>query len=148
MRICGGPGCTNILPIRAKGGHREREYCSDRCRKRASRVKQKEAQEFERLTQYVPVFLPDQQARRDEWRFERPRLLQACKILQSERDVAQSEANLLRNQLIRAEEEILLLRSLLNTAQNTTDKELEDAQAEIVRLTTLLEGSRKSRRHV
>jgi hypothetical protein len=147
MRICGGPGCINVLPARTKGGHREREYCSDRCRKRASRIRQKEDQEFERLTEGMYALLPDQQVRRDEWRFERPRLLQACKLLQLECNVAQAEARLLRSRLEQAEEEILLLRSLLSTAEHTTDEELANAQAEIVRLTTLLEGSSKLRKH-
>jgi hypothetical protein len=121
---------------------REREYCSDRCRQRAYRANKKQTQEIERLVEgiYGP---PDPQARRDEWRFERSRLLQACKVLQSERDLAQAEADLLQNRLAMAEEEIISLRSLVELTEKVTQDQLADKEAEIVRLNVLLEGQSK-----
>ena len=120
--------CGMQLPPRAKGGHREREYCSDRCRQSAYRANKKQIQERERIIQDIYGLPPDPQARRDEWRSKRPRLLQACKLIESERNVAQAEAQVLKDHL-------QMLQSLL-----------ADKEAEIVRLQMLLEGQSK-RKH-
>jgi hypothetical protein len=88
--------CGERLPPRAKGGHREREYCSDKCRQRAYRKQQKQEQEIERLIQGA-YRLPDPDPRvtRDRWRMERASLLQRCQLLEAERNVAQSEIKIL-----------------------------------------------------
>lgn len=127
--------CGVRLPPRAKGGHREREYCSDRCRQRAYRKQKKQAQEIERLiTGAHRLPTPDPQVTRDYWRFERSSLLQRCKLLESERDVARSEIKVLEGEKRMLEESLHGLEYLL-----------ADKDGEIARLTVLLDsyGKRK-----
>jgi hypothetical protein len=36
---CKNPSCGRLLPLRASGGHRQREYCDDNCRQAARRTR-------------------------------------------------------------------------------------------------------------
>jgi hypothetical protein len=119
--------CEKRLPPRAKGGHREREYCSSRCRQRAYRKQKKQSQEIEHLIKGVYA-LPDPQATRDRWRFERAGLLQQYKLLEAQCNVAQAEIRVLENKNT-------MLQDLL-----------ADKEAEMVRLTVLLESQGKHTR--
>jgi hypothetical protein len=127
--------CGKRLPPRAKGGHREREYCSDRCRQRAYRKQTKQRQEIERLIEGVSWLPPpDPQVTRDRWRYERAGLLQRCKLLMAEHATGQAELKLLRSKNVMLEESIENLRSLL-----------ADKEAEIIRLGVLLESNATKR---
>lgn len=125
--------CGMQLPPRAKGGHREREYCSDRCRQRAYRKQKKQSQEIEQLIKgsYV-IPTSDPHVTRDRWRFERAGLLQSYRLIKSERDTAQAEATFLESR------NTMLERSLC-----TTENILADKEAEIVRLNVLLDSQSK-----
>jgi hypothetical protein len=129
--------CGVRLPTRAEGGHREREYCSSRCRQRAYRKQKKQSQEIERLiqgTHWLPA--PDPLVTRDRWRFERESLLQRCQLLEAERNAAQSEVKVLGNE-----------RTLLEGSLHRLESLLADKEAEIIRLNVLLESqARRTRR--
>ncbi|EFH82195.1 hypothetical protein Krac_2982 [Ktedonobacter racemifer DSM 44963] len=114
---------------RAKGGHREREYCSDKCRQRAHRKRKKQEAEIARLIA-GEYFLPasDPHASRDRWLSERATLLQQCKLLEVQRNAAEAEATYLKGRNAMLEEH------------------LADQEAEIARLNTLLESQSKRRK--
>lgn len=121
--------CGERLPPRAKGGHREREYCSDRCRQRAHRKNQQRAREIERILAGTYLWPIDKKAKHDDWRFEREALLVRCKELEAERNVARAEVNVLIGQ-----------KALLEDSLQSSRNQAADLEAEIVRLNVLLEG--------
>jgi len=128
--------CGKQLPPRAKGGHREREYCSDRCRQRAYRKQKKESLQIEQLingSYAIPT--SDPHVTRDHWRFERGGLLQRCKLLEAERNVAQAEAKFLQHRNDSLEDSLRGMQVLL-----------ESKEEEIIRLTVLLESQSKRKR--
>ncbi|GHO67953.1 hypothetical protein KSC_068450 [Ktedonobacter sp. SOSP1-52] len=127
--------CGVRLPPRAKGGHREREYCSDACRQRASRKRKKQEAEIARLIA-GEYFLPtsDPHATRDRWLSERATLLHHCKELEAQRNMAEAEAAYLKS-----------ANALLEESMRTLESVLADKEAEITRLTILLESQSKRR---
>lgn len=129
--------CEKRLPPRAKGGHREREYCSSQCRQRAYRKHKKQEQEIEHLIKgvYVLPTSDPQVTRGDRWRFERAGLLQQYKLLEAQCNVAQAEIRVLENKNTMLQEDAHALHTLL-----------ADKEAEIVRLTVLLDSQSKQKR--
>jgi len=128
--------CGVRLPPRAKGGHREREYCSSRCRQRAYRKQKKERLQLEQLiggSYAIPT--SDTHETRDRWRFERAGLLQRCKLLEAERNTAQAEATFLQHRNDSLEENLRGMHVLL-----------ESKEEEIIRLTVLLDSQSKRKR--
>src|SRR5258708_38364931 len=115
------------LPPAAKGGHREREYCSSRCRQRAYRKQKRQTQVIQQLIEGEYLFPSDRRVTRDQWRFEREGLVQRYKLLEAERNTAQAELKFLQSQMALLEDDLHLKRYLL-----------AEKEAEIVRLQTWL----------
>jgi hypothetical protein len=127
MRYC---ICGESIPRRKEQGHREREYCSDRCRKRAWRARNKEKHNLERITRewkerfYNAV---DQEIHRETWQ-----------------DELEKQESLIHSLLL----ETKYLREMNNVQELVMQglkEELAEKEAEIARLNTLLEYQAKRR---
>ena len=120
--------CGKPLPRRIEAGHRERQYCSDRCRQRACRARNKEKHNLNRIIHEASERLwsaVEQQVRRESWQDD---LERKDKLLRQ----AHQELAYLEEQNSLLQQQIVFLENLL-----------ADKEAEIVRLNTLLEGQAK-----
>jgi len=128
--ICGQP-----LPPRAKGGHREREYCSDKCRQRACRQRNKGKHDLDRINREMSERIANavyQNIHRESWQDELERkesliasLLQDLKYTHNMNEILQIDNDLLREQLADQAEEITRLTLLLD-AQSKKRSRIKD----------------------
>lgn len=132
MRYC---VCGQAIPRRSERGHREREYCSDRCRQRAWRARHKDRHKRERIIQAAferGWNAIEQDVHREGWQDERQTLRAEIKRLEIHRDINEFGDDLLKFKADLCQAENAVLKS-----------QLADKEAEIVRLTTLLEAQSK-----
>lgn len=127
MRYC---ICGKVILRRNERGHREREYCSDTCRQRACRIRNKHKHDLDRISHEAMERewnAIEQHIHRESWQddLERSRqlLLYSHQELEQERiatEIAEArnklfelELSLLREQLANKEAEITHLKVLL-----------------------------------
>lgn len=123
--------CGKVIPHRREKGHREREYCSDLCRKRAWRTRNKSKHRIDRIVQDAQERMwnkIDQDIHRETWQDD-------IEKLEKERGVMRQENNYLWRCKEQLEQQLQFTQDLL-----------ADKEAEIVRLTVLLEGQAKRKR--
>ncbi|MGH2481301.1 MAG: hypothetical protein ACRDHW_16735 [Ktedonobacteraceae bacterium] len=117
-----------MIHRRKERGHREREYYSDACRKRAYRARNKGKHDLSRIMQeaserfYLKLY---QDVHRETWQDE---------LEQLQKDRARRDDLLLG---------VLEDKSHLRASIAVLEEQLAEKDAEIVRLTTLLEGQAK-----
>lgn len=123
--------CGKPLPRSREKGHREREYCNDLCRKRAWRAKNKDKHRLDRIIREAHERMwnaIEQGAHRETW--------------QDELDTT----NKLLTHMFEEQESLrILIQGLKHEIAFLQDR-LADKDAEITRLTVLLEGQAKRRR--
>lgn len=137
MREC-ACGCGRFIPRRKERGHREREYYSDACRKRAWRARNKQKHDLDRIKREAEERMwnaIDQAVRRESWQDELALKDGMLDLMGKFQDMAEEKLKRaeLDNQML--ELEVTVLR-----------EQLAEKEAEIVRLTVLLEGSKKKSR--
>lgn len=134
MREC-ACGCGRIILRRKDRGHREREYYSDACRKRAYRKRNKWKHDLERHRREAEerrLIAIEQKVYREDWQNERAWLLNRIEQLQQQQSRVQFERDLAIAQVDVWKLEIQFVR-----------EQVADKDAEIMRLTALLNAQRK-----
>ncbi|GCE32194.1 hypothetical protein KDA_76780 [Dictyobacter alpinus] len=135
MRYC---VCGKVIARRKGHGGREREYCSDRCRQQACRARHKDDRTAEKRQQrideiiYTTVF---QDVHKTTWQVELE--LQAWLITNQQEQIEK-----LTEQLDATHHEIDIFKLELGierSQQSRLKDHLADKEAEIVRLTALLD---------
>ncbi len=130
--------CGKPIPRRREKGHREREYCSNICRQRAYRQRNRWKHNLDRIRKEAKERMwnaLEQTSHRETWQDE---------LEQSEKQREQSE-----KQLEKQHDWIEYLTNFNEQLQWEEIKlrnRLADKEAEIVRLTILLEGQAKKKR--
>jgi chromosome segregation ATPase len=121
--------CGKLLPPRKKG-YREREYCSDVCRQRASRKRNKWKHDLDRIQREANERhwnALDQSIHRETWQDELKRL---------------DELNSLYGKRI---QDLISRNNALERYIESLEEQLADKEAEIVRLNVLLNPARSRR---
>ena len=127
--------CGKPLPRTKEKGHREREYCSDVCRQRAWRQRNKWKHDLGRIIQASNERMwnaIDQHVHREHWQDELEqqekllelqdkRFIQIHKLLEEseeENRILQAEIQWLKDQLAEKEAEIVRVATLLESQSN------------------------------
>ena len=100
MRTCAY--CARPLARRKERGHREREYCSDTCRQRASRQRNKDKHDLARIWQQAEERMANsiaQDIQREGWQDERHLLQTALDLANHQQALLECENAMLRTQL-------------------------------------------------
>ena len=135
MRYC---VCGKAILRRGEKGHREREYCSDRCRQRACRARNKSKHDLDRLQKEASArywTMIHQDVHRETWQDE---LEAQEKRINEQSDLISDlidEVNFYRD----ATENLLTSIDFLN-------EQLAEKEVEIVRLSMLLDAQSMKRK--
>lgn len=129
--------CGKVLPRKEEKGHREREYCSSACRRRAYRKRNRWRYNLTRARQEARVRMInsiDQDIHRETWQDELERANKRLEQQEEEIAYLQNENDYLQLQLQMRDDWIDALTN-----------QIAEKEAEIVRLIMLLDQQSKRR---